>query len=268
LADEVRTNQPDFIALQEVTEWRTGTCGATTVLYDQLQLLVDALAARNMQYTRLAVDSLNVIEAPSLNGCVRYTDSNAILMRSELRSGIEVSNVQSHHYLHYLDLSTIGIFGFPPFFHGYISADIKAGSETFRLFDTHLESTYAFDPTGLLQAAQAGELVAMLNASSLPVLLCGDFNSNAEAGPEQTASVGMILAAGFTDVWRQFNSVGTGFTWPLFFEDVASGPAIPNERIDLIFTRNMRALKVDETGTNAPVASDHAGVVAMVQVGK
>src|SRR4051812_23054774 len=32
LADEVRANQPDFIALQEVTEWRTGTCGATTVL--------------------------------------------------------------------------------------------------------------------------------------------------------------------------------------------------------------------------------------------
>ena len=80
LADEVRTNQPDFIALQEVTEWRTGACGATTVLYDQLQLLVDALAARNMPYTRLAVDTLNVIEAPSLDGCVRYTDSNAVLM--------------------------------------------------------------------------------------------------------------------------------------------------------------------------------------------
>jgi len=268
LADEVRTNQPDFIALQEVTEWRTGTCGATTVLYDQLQLLVDALAARNMQYTRLAVDSLNVIEAPSLNGCVRYTDSNAILMRSELRSGIEVSNVQSHHYLHYLDLSTIGITGFPPFFHGYISADVKAGSETFRLFDTHLESTYVFDPTGLLQSSQAAELVAALNATPFPVLLCGDFNSNAEAGPEQTASVGLILNAGFTDVWRQFNSVGTGFTWPLYFEDSASGPAIPNERIDLIFTRDIRALKVDETGTNAPVASDHAGVVALVQVGK
>src|SRR6266513_1981940 len=51
LAEEIRTNQPDFIALQEVTEWRTGACGATTVLYDQLQLLIDALAARNMHYT-------------------------------------------------------------------------------------------------------------------------------------------------------------------------------------------------------------------------
>lgn len=268
LADEIRTNQPDFIALQEVTEWRTGPCGATTVLYDQLQLLVDALAARNMPYTPLSVDTLNTIEAPSLDGCVRYTDRNALLARSALRSGIEVSNVQSYHYVHYLDLSTIGISGFPLVFHGYISADIKAGSDTFRLFNTHLESTYSFDPTGLLQVSQAGELIAALNATALPVVLSGDFNSNAEAGPEQTASVGLILGAGFTDVWRLFNGPGTGFTWPLYFEDLASGPAVPNERIDLIFTRGVRALTVNETGASAPPASDHAGVAAMVQVGK
>jgi endonuclease/exonuclease/phosphatase family metal-dependent hydrolase len=268
LADEIRTSQPDFIALQEVTEWRAGACGATTVLYDQLQLLVDALAARNMQYTPLAVDTLNAIEAPALDGCVRYRDRNALLARSDLRSGIEVSNVQSYHYVHYLDLSTIGISGFPLIFHGYISADIKAGSDTFRLFNTHLESTYPFDPTGLLQVSQAGELIAALNATALPAVLCGDFNSNAEAGPEQTASVGLILGAGFTDVWRLFNGPGTGFTWPLYFEDVASGPAIPIERIDLIFTRDVRALRVDETGASAPFASDHAGVAAMVQVGK
>jgi endonuclease/exonuclease/phosphatase family metal-dependent hydrolase len=213
LAEEIRTNQPDFIPLQEVTEWRTGPCGATAVLYDQLQLLVDALAARNLQYKPVAVDTLNAIEAPSLDGCVRYTDRNALLIRSDLRSGIEVSNVQSYHYVHYLDLSTIGVFGFPPIFHGYISADIKAGSDTFRLFNTHLESTYPFDPTGLLQVTQAGELIAALNATTLPVVLCGDFNSNAEAGPEQTASVGLILGAGFTDVWRLFNGPGTGFTW-------------------------------------------------------
>ena len=35
-----------------------------------------------------------------------------------------------------------------------------------------------------------------------------------------------------------------------------------------MFTRDVRALKIDETGTGAPFASDHAGVAAMVQVGK
>jgi endonuclease/exonuclease/phosphatase family metal-dependent hydrolase len=269
LANEIRTSQPDLIALQEVTEWRTGACGSTTVLYDQLQLLLDELAARNMEYTPLAVDTLNSIEAPSLTGCVVFTDRNAMLVRTHLRPGdIEVSNVQTYHYANYLDLSTIGIYGFPPIYNGYISADVKAGGDTFRLFNTHLASTYSFDPTGVLQAKQAGELVAAVDATAMPVVLAGDFNSNAELGPEQTPSVGMIEAAGFTDVWRLFNPVGTGYTWPLYYEDLASGPATPNERIDLIFTRDVRTLKVTETGLTEPWASDHAGVVAMVQIGK
>jgi endonuclease/exonuclease/phosphatase family metal-dependent hydrolase len=269
LAEEIRTNQADFVALQEVTEWRTGTCGATTTLYDQLELLLDALATRNMEYTPLAVDTLVSIEAPAVSGCVSFTDRNAILVRTHLKpTGIEVSNIQTRHYAAYLDLSQIGITGFPPIFNGYTSADIKAGSDVFRLFNTHLSSTYSFDPTGLLQTAQAGELVTALHATSLPIVLAGDFNSNAETGPEQTATVSLIEAAGFNDVWQVFHPVGTGFTWPLYYEDLASGPAVPNERIDLIFTRGVRALKVDETGMTAPWASDHAGVVAMVQIGK
>jgi endonuclease/exonuclease/phosphatase family metal-dependent hydrolase len=269
LADEIRTNQPDFIALQEVTTWRTGACGKTAVLYDQLQLLLDALAARHMAYSPLVVDSLVTIEKPALTGCVSFEDRNALLVRTDLRpTGIEISNVHTYHYASYLDLTSIGVFGFPPIYHGYMYADIKAGSDTFRLFNTHMESTYVFDPTGLLQVAQAGELVAALNATKLPVVLCGDFNSNAEPGPEQTATVGMILGAGFSDVWRLFNRPLTGYTWPLYYEDLANGPATPVERIDLIFTRGVRALKVDETGLTAPFASDHAGVVAMMQIGK
>ena len=128
--------------------------------------------------------------------------------------------------------------------------------------NTHLESTYQFDPTGLLQSAQTAELLASLDSTGPPVVLCGDFNSNAELGPEQTASVSMILKAGFTDVWRQFNHAGTGYTWPIYSEDFASGPAIPIERIDLIFTRGVGALTIEQTGITTPWSSDHAGVVA------
>jgi hypothetical protein len=80
--------------------------------------------------------------------------------------------------------------------------------------------------------------------------------------------VSLIEGADFTDVWRLFHPAGTGFTWPLYYEDTATGPAVPNERIDLIFTRGLRALKDSETGTNPPWASDHAGVAAMMQIGK
>jgi len=270
LADEIHASKPDFIALQEVTTWRTGACGGTTVLYDQLQLLLDALAARHMAYTPLAVDTLVTIEAPALTGgCVSLEDRNALLVRTDLRPmGIEVSNVHTYHYAHLLDLGALGFTGLPPIYRGYMYADVKAGSDTFRLFNTHLESTYFFDPFGLLQVAQAGELVAALNDTTLPVVLCGDFNSNAEPGPEQTATVGMLLGAAFSDVWRLFNPPFTGYTWPLYFEDLDSGPATPVERIDLIFTRGVRTLKVDETGLTAPFASDHAGVAAMMQIGK
>jgi endonuclease/exonuclease/phosphatase family metal-dependent hydrolase len=269
LADEIRTSHPDLIALQEVTEWRQGQCGATTLLYDQLQLLMDSLAARHMRYKVLAVQSVAAIEAPAATGCVKMIDRNAILVTAdEKAAGIEIDNIQSVLYATTLDLSKLGFSGFPVIYHGYITADVQAGSERFRFVNTHLDSIYPFDPQGSLQVAEAAELVTALAASPLPVVLCGDFNSNAEAGPEQTATVGMILNIGFTDVWREFNPVGTGYTWPLYSEDPLGGPTVPVERIDLIFTRGVRPLKVVVKGLTAPWASDHAGVVSMLQPGK
>ena len=269
LAEEIRLSKPDFVALQEVTEWRTGVCGDTSVVYDQLKLLMDTLAMSDTPYTTLAVDIFPAIEAPSLSGCVRFTDRNAILVRSDLQPPeVTTSNIQVKRYAAKLDLGAIGMAGFPPFFRSYMSVDVTVGGDTIRLVNTHLESTYQFDPTGLLQSAQTAELLASFDPTGPPVVLCGDFNSNAELGPEQTASVGMILKAGFTDVWRQFNPAGTGYTWPIYSEDFASGPAIPDERIDLIFTRGVGALTVEQTGITTPWSSDHAGVVATVQIGK
>jgi hypothetical protein len=49
LADEIKAAQPDLIALQEVSLWRTGAImqpPAATVLYDQLDILVAELAKR------------------------------------------------------------------------------------------------------------------------------------------------------------------------------------------------------------------------------
>ena len=60
------------------------------------------------------------------------------------------------------------------------------------------------------------ELVATFGSSSMPVVLAGDFNSNAEVGPDDTPAVPDILAAGYSDAWRVFNPPSTGFTWPLY----------------------------------------------------
>jgi endonuclease/exonuclease/phosphatase family metal-dependent hydrolase len=108
----------------------------------------------------------------------------------------------------------------------------------------------------------------------MPVILAGDFNANAEPGPEHTGTVEMIVGAGFTDAWKATHPGDPGYTWPLFGEDQASGPAVPNERIDLIFVSpdlvglsGLRlAMTVERTGTVSPWASDHAGLTTRVAV--
>lgn len=65
LAEEIVTRKPDFIGLQEVTIWGMGTCGATTVLYDQLELLLHGLEKRNVHYRTVALNHLTTLEAPA-----------------------------------------------------------------------------------------------------------------------------------------------------------------------------------------------------------
>jgi endonuclease/exonuclease/phosphatase family metal-dependent hydrolase len=66
-----------------------------------------------------------------------------------------------------------------------------------------------------------------------------------------------------------------GYTWPLFGQDQNSGPATPNERIDLIFAGGPLQLWMGQTpavvsavrtGATPPYASDHAGLVVKLQL--
>jgi endonuclease/exonuclease/phosphatase family metal-dependent hydrolase len=123
--------------------------------------------------------------------------------------------------------------------------------------------------------AQANELLAALGSPGMPVILAGDFNANAEPGPDHTGTVPAIVSAGFADSWTGVNIGDPGYTWPLFGEDQTTGPTSPVERIDLIFTggtidrwfgRDPNVISAVRTGTTAPWASDHAGVVVKVRL--
>jgi endonuclease/exonuclease/phosphatase family metal-dependent hydrolase len=132
--------------------------------------------------------------------------------------------------------------------------------------DTHLESTNPAQPqVNLLQAAQAQELAGLFSGTPR-VVVTGDFNSNAtNTPPEQTESVKIMLASGFTDSWPAVRYGNPGFTWPLFVEDpFAAHPQGPFERIDFIFESGFGIRSVDRIGFKAPHASDHAGVVAVL----
>ena len=279
LADEIAANKPDLIALQEVTLWRTGPLlepPAVEVLYDQLDLLMAELANRKLHYGIVAVQSLLDAEAPVPTEGIdlRLTDRNVILARIDLpASQFDISNVQTHRYNAFFQFGSplLGEFVEPA---GWMSADVEILKSKFRFVNTHLEST-SVPQGGQIQLAQVDELLAALASPGMPVILAGDFNANAEPGPEFTGAVRKIVLARFPDSWSWANPGDPGYTWPLFGEDQVSGPATANERIDLIFTggdiplwfgRDPNVLSAERTGTTAPWASDHAGVVVKVRL--
>jgi endonuclease/exonuclease/phosphatase family metal-dependent hydrolase len=264
LADEIGTEAPDLIGLQEVSLIEADS---PDIALDQLQLLLKALAARNLHYAPVAVNTLTSVTVPTKTGFVRYTDQDVVLARTDLQqSELALSNIQKHIYSAKLNFPIGG--QSLPVLRGYISVDAKVRGKTFRFIDTHMENLVpgvpdAFQP----QLAQANELLDFVRTTALPVVLAGDFNCNAEQGPDHGAATDAIVASGFSDTWRVFNAPGGGFTWPLFLEDFNAGSSVaPFERIDLIFARYLNVLEVHRTGLNSPWPSDHAGVVSTVQL--
>ncbi len=110
----------------------------------------------------------------------------------------------------------------------------------------------------------------------MPVVLCGDFNSDAEfgTGPDATPTVGVIESAGYADVWAAVHPGDPGFTWPLYLLDqypVFFLPSEPFERIDLFFSKNLQPVSIQRVlapaaaGVMPDYGSDHAGVLATFQ---
>jgi endonuclease/exonuclease/phosphatase family metal-dependent hydrolase len=273
IAAKIAGNRPDMVALQEVALWRTGPTpdNATKVLYDQLKLLLRALARHGTSYELVAVNMLTDLALPGSNGALRYTDRDALLVRSDLRRpAFHISNTHTHIFDAALDFQGLLVV------QGWISADVHVGNSCFRLVTTHLQSPVPGAPEATeMQVAQATELVQALQNVTVPVVLCGDFNSDAESGndPDATPSVALIEAAGYADTWQIANPGDPGYAWPLFLDDQLPppdffAPSDPFERIDLFFSRDIRVITAKgvlapaPSGTVPPYGSDHAGVIA------
>jgi endonuclease/exonuclease/phosphatase family metal-dependent hydrolase len=280
LADEIATTLPDLVALQEVTLWRTGPImrpPAIDIFYDQLDLILSELNKHNLHYGIIAVQSEIDVEAPvpSAGIDLRMTDRDVILARLDLpQSQFDLFNAQTHRYRAAFAMDS-PLLGRVPVPNGWVSVDVVANGSMFRFVNTHLHAEIPGVPASAqVHRDQAGEILAAIANAGLPVVLAGDFNANAEPGPEQTGTVERIVSAGFTEVWAFAHPGDPGYTWPLFGEDQSSGPAVPSERIDLIFIGGMplryggspAILSAVRTGARAPFASDHAGVVVKLRL--
>lgn len=215
LADEILTEKPDLVGLQEVALWRTAPVdfevlskgpSATTVRYDYLEELLAELNAGKPQYEVVVVQNEFDLEAPAdedgnpatgpfgadING--RLTMRDVILARRG--AGVQTWNAQGANFKTLLE---VPILGQPlAIARGWTATDAKVrGSHAFRFVNTHLE---AFQPE--IRAAQAAELVAPGGPATgkLPVVLLGDLNSDDDTvSGADTLAYGVLLKAGFAE---------------------------------------------------------------------
>jgi len=282
LAREIAARRPQLVGLEELALYRTTDRPfdelATDVAYDFLQLVIDSLHARGLDYAAAAVDRTTDIQVPVIAGFdplgqpilagVRFTDGDAVLVRAD----VQYANRQSGVYRAYIPVTignvTTGVY------QGWSSAEATLGGETYRFVVTHL----AGQEVAAIQLAQTEELLTLLSGEARPTILVGDFNSDAHgADPTRaTPTYGMVRAAGYADSWSQPDRQAPGLTC-CEQADLRNPRPTFDQRLDFIFTRNLassarpvsREVVGDGPGQRTASGlwpSDHGGVVATLLV--
>lgn len=278
LADEILATNPHVIGLQEVSLIRSQDPGdilignplpATDVEFDYLQILLDELALRGLNYSVAAVTENADVELPLLAETVRdirLTDRDVILVRDD----VIVANSESDNFSDsvIIDLSGAVIV----FKRGFNMIDAWISGRPYRIVNVHFEVGGPFGAA--IQQLQASELIATLDDALLPVILLGDINSSPQSDPQQ--AFGQLLAAGYTDSWPLYSAL-PGYT--CCHNETLDDPASQlTSRIDVVMVRNPAAAPTtvsdaavlgDQPADLTPSGlwpSDHAGLFAALQV--
>ena len=292
LAREIATERPDVVGLQEVAQWRSGpleldkigTPNAEHVDYDFLATLTADLAAAGADYDVVGVQQESDVEGPAFEGNpfagtmkdprdVRLTMRDVMLVRGD--HGLKVLDKGGAQYQTRLPVSVGGV----PFLfiRGYNWADVKAGSMTVRVINTHLESASSDIALGQAMELMAGP--AKSPHSTVVVCDCNSDPLNHTVKPGETqqhsAPYDYITGpGGFTDEWLRWKPADQGWTSGL--SELVNDPTAAgfDHRIDMVFARRAAGggLPVDKgwvTGTKVsdrdPTTglwpSDHGGVV-------
>lgn len=327
IADEIMRKRPHVIALQEVyrlsmqvpsnsikvdsetgaitfDHFRVNDNGTITfktdadhIVYDYLELLLDALAARGLQYdvvedaiayeSDFEFPSWHLVQHPDF-GCipadgafptdVRAEDRDVILVRSDVTA--DNATWANYSWLVPIQIPT----GEAPApivqiisVRGFSVADITHRGQTYRFVNTHLEVDDQSDPNSpinMIQAAQAQELIAVLSSETLSQVVTGDFNSSPDPR-DVTTSYELMQAAGYTDIWPSFRW-RPGYTC-CQADDLMNFSSLLSKRVDLVLT--LPAAETELLWSPARVTgnrqrdktasglwpSDHAGVAALLR---
>lgn len=274
VAQQIASNRPALVGLQEVSTIRTGTlfdpAPANNIISNQLGALLSSLSSLGQNYTPVIVSTGLDAEAPSSLGFdVRLTRHNVILARTDLLGAeLTLSNIQSEPFATFISLPTpVGPIVDP---RGWISVDATLAGESFRFVVTHLEPGAI---TPVFQFAQAQELVPAAGSTSLPVIYAGDFNASANNPLDPThPTYQVLLNNGLTDAWALRNPSDPGLTCceP---QDLQNPASQRMDRVDLLFFSGPLSVVSAELLGAAPELnsgmfwpSDHAGLLVTFDV--
>jgi hypothetical protein len=268
LAEEVAQDRPLLIGLQEVSLFTAVAVeGGGTATIDFLEILLDALDDAGLAYEPVSISEAFAGTLPAIDpdlGFVQATlvDRDVVLARTDVSaSQLTILDEDTGLFDAALELPVLGA----PLRidRGWNLVDVEVRDRTFRFVNSHFE---AFDPGEVIRSQQAQELLAGPLATDLPVVLLGDFNSDANAGG---LAYGLLIGGGFEDVWTLTNPGEPGLTC-CHDADLRNEEVELRSRIDLILIRDgIRARGAAVIGIDPAMRtdaglwpSDHAGVVA------
>jgi len=312
IADSIMEHEPDLIGLQEVSLIRTQcpddivfppndpTPNATAIYADYLQILLDALASRGLDYevavsvenadVELPVYNLGLLDCPYPLFDARLTDYDVTLRRSD----VDVEFAISGNYQANFPVPTPA--GPIVFKRGYNIVDAVVEGREYRFVNTHLEVNGNPYANGF-QFAQAFELTQILDAMAgtlgdKVLVVVGDLNSDPGDGPLADCMqpptfdtpglcptpYAVMAASGYTDSWTVRNGVtDPGFTC-CQADLLMNAESWLDQRIDHVMVRPplsgaqgphfLRAVHAETVGdrqedrtVDGLWPSDHAGVV-------
>ncbi len=274
MAAEIQRTAPDVIALNEITT--LDVSGLEPYFPDThmafLPVFQAALVARQLDYV---VAGLIADTDANLNlggPALRLQDFDVVLVRR----GLVFSDVRSGNYAARFT-ADLGLAGSFEVKRGWVAFTASTGARSVRFVTTHFEPR----ETALeLQAAQAAELLSILDQSGDPVILAGDLNTDPNE-PSAMSPYHQLLAAGFLDSWLERNGpkTGTGVTC-CQDADLRNPASLLFKRIDFVMVRperhgNRTTLhplsfaifgdELSERTVNGLWPSDHAGLMATMR---
>lgn len=276
IGDQIAQAEPALVALQEAARWTGPDSTGATVQYDFLQSILQEITAKGGHYAAIKVvndlDMTVPIGYAMTGPFVHFTDRDILLARTDLPpQKLSFANIQGGPFNALLMVPTgFGLITVP---RSWISADVNIGGRAFRIITTHLESF-----SSATQVSQAAELLTGPADTSLPVVMMGDFNSNANGQPnlpDNTPTYQDLLDGGLTDIWNVVgHKIGNTCCQA---GDLLNFPSQLTERLDLVLVKGgvtaaSERIFDDHSGDRVSSSagplwpSDHGGLVSMLKI--